>query len=543
MRESIQRLASGLQMAWQDFSPSGRQVASLRAVADRALASLPARPPLNEPPRRVLIDATFDNPNYWLRVGLFRAALGLAGADTFGIVGPYRQRQVRSTLAHFGVNGIFDSAPSPSRLDETSRITDALLNSAPDGRSVLNWRLPCDVSPTIVYDAILKRQRLPSLDVHHPAMRRMCEEAVGRILRVEEVLDACKPDLVITSHPIGMICGPLSDIAVRRGIPVAHLFGLFGVLRFARFGEPDDLVRFYDQPDSDAIDSLPPETAARLREVGMAYLAARMDGRADDLASVYAFQKARAQVDREAICAGFGWDPNKPIVGVYASNWFDWPHQLGMLNFADFLDWTQVTVDVAKEVEEVNWLFKPHPAEAWFGGAALADIMRDMQVGSNIRLTETKWNAAKVMQSIDALVTYHGTAGIEFAGQGGAVLLPDRGKYDTSGFALLATSRDDYVAKLRRTWWKEIDREEVRRRAEVFAGWWFCAPDWQDGFVLGDDACQDALYAEMVEMIAREKRAVTHEVDCIRDWWLSGEMHYHTRKMRLADGYRLSNAS
>ena len=75
------------------------------------------------------------------------------------------------------------------------------------------------------------------------------------------------------------------------------------------------------------------------------------------------------------MCRKFGWDPRKPIVGFYGSNWYDWPHQLGMTQFRDFLDWTHATYQSSCTNNSANWLFKSHPAEDWFGGVSLADVL------------------------------------------------------------------------------------------------------------------------------------------------------------------------
>jgi hypothetical protein len=240
------------------------------------------------------------------------------------------------------------------------------------------------------------------------------------------------------------------------------------------------------------------------------------------------------------MCERFGWDDGKPIVAVYGSNWFDWPHQLGMTQFRDFLDWTEATLIAARRNTRVNWLFKPHPAEDWFGGVTFASMLA-LEGAPHIAISDKSWNNAAVMRSVDALVTYHGTAGIEFAALGKPVFVPDRGKYDDCGFVKVARSRDDYLQQLGCEWWSSIDSDDARRRAELFAGWWFCAPDWQDGFVLPDDSRQDALYDLIPGLVAGNRQMVAREVQTLHDWWAGGHPFYHTWKMAQADGYRLTN--
>lgn len=525
---------------WRNYSPKGRNIARKRAETEAFLDEF-ARKSLDRFSGTVLVDGTFDNPNFWLRYSLFRRALGLAHADEVGLIGPYRRAFVQRTFRQLGIARAVDFTKAPASHAECDRIADALLEAASEPEDVLNWKLPGGVHPSILYDGILKRQRLAALDVCHPSMRDHTREALRTVARAGEILDEVRPNLVVTSHPVGIGCGSLAWLALSRGIPVMLPFGLFGVLRFTRFHRPEDVFSFYDRPSPEEMDTLPSETAAAMTYAGRLYLERRLDGRADDLASVYAFQRSASDIDRHGLCARYGWDPNKPIVAVYASNWFDWPHQLGMTQFRDFLDWIEASFAAARENSSVNWLFKPHPAEDWFGGVTLADLMKQIGSAPHIAVSDKSWNNSRVMMSIDALVTYHGTAGVEFASLGKPVLVPDRGKYEDCGFVKVAQSRAHYLELLGSDWWRNIDRTEVKKRAELFAGWWFCAPDWQGGFVLQDDSRQDALYDAIPQLMRTNRAIVDCEIATIQSWWKSGYRYYHTRKMAQSTAFRLSN--
>jgi hypothetical protein len=212
-----------------------------------------------------------------------------------------------------------------------------------------------------------------------------------------------------------------------------------------------------------------------------------------------------------------------------------------MTQFRDFLDWTEATFAVARESSQFNWLFKPHPAEDWFGGVGLADIMKRMGSAPHIAVSDKSWNNTYLLNSVDALVTYHGTAGIEFASLGKPVLVPDRGKYDDCGFVRVASSRAEYLSLLTQPWWRELDRHDVRRRAEVFAGWWFCAPASQRAFLLADDSRQDELYNIIPQLLANNRAEVAHEIETLSEWWALGHRYYHTWKMARSDAFQLSN--
>ncbi len=524
---------------WRDISPKGRELARKRAKVDAMLDAF-ARSEPQHFDGTVLVDGMWDNPNYWLRYTLLRAALGLARGREAGLLGEFRQRQCRDTFKGFGIGEIhvFAELPAPASCAMLAASLVATLRTPDD---MLDWTLPEDVHPSIVYDGILKRQRRATVDVRHPRLAADVAEALRAIARNRALLDRVKPDLVVLSHPFNFTWGTLARLALSRGIPVVLVFGLFGVLRFARLTNPADLFRFYDRPSRGEIDALPPAQAQAMAQAGRKYLEGRLSGRADDLASVFAFQRSSQQVGRAEICARFGWNPATPIVAFYASNWFDWPHQLGMTQFRDFLDWTEASFAAARDNDRVNWLFKPHPAEEWFGGTSLAEILARFESPKHIAIADKQWNNTAVMRAVDALVTYHGTAGVEFAALGKPVLVPDRGKYDDCGFIKLAHSREDYLGLLASRWWAGMDLEEAKRRAEIFAGWWFCAPDWQGDFVLADDSRQDALYDLIPGLLQRNRKAVERELEELRVWWQSGHPYYHTSKMQRAEQFDTTN--
>jgi hypothetical protein len=540
MRDTI----NAVRAAIRRISPAARaEDAAIQAARDETdvmLAELCAqhqRPFEGE----VLIDSQWDNPNYWFRTALLRAALGLPNGREIAVLGEFRQRQCLRTLKHLGIEYHVSFPDITLDMTPIRQQARTLVASCRNADDVLAWRLPGDMPAAMIYDAILKRQRLASLDVTRADFEDLVVESLAGIARAQRLLDTHDFKLVVISHTLSFTYGAIAWLALKRDIPVVLPFGLFGVLRMTLMKDPQDLFSFYDRPVRAEMEGLPAQRADAMRAIGRQYLEGRFGGRADDLASVYAYQRNNTAIDRESLCRRFGWDPAKPIVGFYASNWYDWPHQLGMTQFRDFLDWTMETFRVAGQTSQFNWLFKPHPCEEWFGGVSLTEILSKMPGASHVRLAEKGWNNTAVMQCMDALVTYHGTAGIEFASLGKPVLVPDRGKYDDCGFVRVAANRAEYLALLSTRWWYGLAADEVRARAELFAGWWFCAPSWQGNFLLADDSRQDELYGIIQGLLRDNLEVVDREVDSLRDWLASGHRYSHTFKMMQVDQFQLTN--
>ena len=485
----------------------------------------------------VLVDAMWDNPNYWIRYALFRAAVGSAGGRELGVLGPYRAVEGRETLGRLGISRAVQVLDLRGDMAAHRQEAERLLSQTATPADVLRWRLPQGVPADFVYDGILKRQRAAIVDLADRRLVGYVTEALASIAAADALLDSDRFELVLLSHAVNFQFAALAWMAVRRGIPVVLLYGNYGVARFVKLVEPDDLYDTTDRPKAADLDGIPEARQQALAAIGSAYLEKRLSGRTDDIGGLYAFQKSSAHVSRDALVERFGWDPDRPVVGVYASNWFDFPHPCGMTHFRDFLDWIQATLSVAQRQRRVNWLFKAHPCDQWYGGVTLSDLVPPLEASGHVQLVPIDWNGAAVLDVVDAVVTYHGTVGIEAAAAGKPVLVADRGWYHDAGFVTWPQSREQYLDALAGDWWKAVDLHATRRRAQVFAGWYFGRPAWQQGFVLEDDPVQAPIYARVPRLFADNPEALRRELDTIRAWFASDRRHYHTFKMSLADEF------
>ena len=211
-----------------------------------------------------------------------------------------------------------------------------------------------------------------------------------------------------------------------------------------------------------------------------------------------------------------------------------------MTQFRDFLDWMQVTLAAACANQDASWLFRAHPCDQWYGGETLSDIM-PKDAPSHVRLCPTGWHGAHVMAASDAVITVHGTAGIEAAMVGKPVMVADVGWYHNCGFAVWPKSAAEYAALLQSPWWAGVDLAPARTRAAIFAGIYFGAPSWQPPMVSGDDSEQAGLYPRLTAWLEQRPSALDRELSTIAGWVMSGERFYHTYKMRNADSYTLTN--
>ncbi|MDP2382632.1 MAG: hypothetical protein Q8N00_07485 [Nitrospirota bacterium] len=480
----------------------------------------------------VLVDGTWDNPNHWARYALLRRALGLSRAREIGLVGPFRSKECSQTFTRLGIKEIvsFDVSRKAQDCQDVAR---GLLSNVKSPRDILSWKLPHGFPPEFLYDGLLKRQRAACVNLADPRLLGYVSELLGCLAVAEHLLKTYDFKLLVMSHVINFQYAALAWMAVVRGIPVVASYGEFGVLRFVKINRPEEMWEATNRPTKFDFEHLSPECVASMATAGRAYIQKRRVGNTKELAAIYSYQKRQQLISRQDICAQFEWDPKRPIIAVYASNWFDYPHMYGMSHFVDFLDWLKATIDAANMNQSVNWLFKAHPCDDWYGGVTLSDLMPAHLLG-HIQQVPKEWNGAALMDAVDGLVTYHGTAGIEFAAVGKPVLIADKGWYHELGIAKWPRSREEYLQSLATEWWKDVDISETSRRAQILAGWHFCRPSWQGGFILEDDPVQSPIYETLPDLWSKNQEVIARELRTIRDWVASPHRHYHTYKMGLA---------
>lgn len=514
------------------YSISSRSSESSRATA---LAMMAALPSIAEEVRGyIILDGSFNNPNYWWRLSLFWAACGKPRA--VGLIGEHQALDCRKILNALGISRVheFGAKNTLHRKDARSLLIDCKSQA-----DLLGLQLPEDFPPATLYDHVLKRQRAATVQLDHPLLEDHVAEILAAIAAAKKWLDVNPPDSIALSHSINPLGAALAWLGQRRKIPVFILFGNYGVPRFWKVNRPADFWHGIDCPNGADIEALTEKQASALAQVGEQYITKRLAGQTTDLATRFAFRGGLSP-GRALLAKQFGWNENRPVVSVYASNWFDYPHAMGMTQFVDFLDWIKVTLEAAIRNTEVNWLFRAHPVDEWYGGVSLNAVFPNVPP-AHVRMCPLDWSGAAVTSFSDALVTYHGTAAIEYAALGKPVLVADRGWYHDCGFVQWPQSRADYVSALGHEWWKSMDIATAKKRAHIFSGWYFCVPQWQENLILLDDSLQGELYSKLLELLKNHDHTIRKELDWIRRWLDSKTNFYHTFKMLNTDSFMLSN--
>lgn len=151
-----------------------------------------------------------------------------------------------------------------------------------------------------------------------------------------------------------------------------------------------------------------------------------------------AFKKG-IKFSKKKLCQKYNWDIKKPIVGVFDHSYTDGLFISGRSIFKTNYEWINYTLNQIKNINDVNWLIKPHPVKSYETHKPLTstEIEFNKIIGNNyknIKLFSSKLNYSDLFDVLSLIITGNGTVGIEFASFGIPCIIANNSHYDHLGF-------------------------------------------------------------------------------------------------------------
>jgi hypothetical protein len=437
-----------------------------RAVLERDLASFRRRygsvlRPKPEPSRGIALLASLSFSTFQVKLeGMIAKALQRQGLDVVAAV-PREGTLVRRYFELFGVERFVmleDYAPSDGEVDVAELLAD--VRSAEDLKR-LRFR-GADVGRQVL--STLSRYRHEgSVDLTDPDARALAEEllpaAMRTTLAAEALLDDVGPELVVFNERNYADQGPVSDVALERGLNVIQFVSGFDddTLVFKRYtaatkgihprslsDESWEIVRRVDW------------TAERQAELD-AEFARRYDKHATFLArwnQGWTREHSRDELQRE-----LGLDPSRPTAVVFSHVLWDANMFYGRDLFRDQEEWFVETVRAAAANDRANWIVKLHPSNVWklrrdgYEGEldevrAIRGRIGELPAHVRLLLPDTEIGTWSLFSVIDVGVTIRGSTGFELPCFGVPALTAGTGFYSGRGFTIDSESREEYLGRL-----------------------------------------------------------------------------------------------
>ena len=238
--------------------------------------------------KNLLLDGGFYNLGYFYRLQLIRSALKSTQTKENAFIWDCNIKVCRHLLKSIGIQNIsfLKKKYDPNLLAKADYLTQKITSK----KDLLRIKLPHLIPGLYLYDMILKIQRKAAVDISDKNLKEYIYKFLYWIKFSEDLLNKCKPDIVILSHSISYQCTPLAWIAAKRKIPTIILGGDFGIPRLWKIIKPNDIFLGTGRPTKKDFKNIPLKKKSSLIFTGKKYIINRISGNSSDISAKYAYQ-------------------------------------------------------------------------------------------------------------------------------------------------------------------------------------------------------------------------------------------------------------
>uniref|UniRef100_UPI00404792C4 capsular polysaccharide export protein, LipB/KpsS family n=1 Tax=Algoriphagus sp. TaxID=1872435 RepID=UPI00404792C4 len=162
------------------------------------------------------------------------------------------------------------------------------------------------------------------------------------------------------------------------------------------------------------------------------------------------------------------------VVFILAHVFSDSPHTSAGMIHLDYYKWIEETIHVIQQskTDGVVWVVKPHPSAALYKEEGMIDRMVENANYPLLKLCPITFNTKSIIDCADALITVHGTAGLEYACFSKPVILTGKPFYSQFGFTVEPVDSQEYYQVLQNVKdLKSLTEEQIDMATHVYAVW------------------------------------------------------------------------
>ena len=322
----------------------------------------------------------------------------------------------------------------------------------------------------LIYDDVLKLSGRRTIERIDGDVRLAIARSYYYYLQYRALFRERRYAYYVSTHTAYSQYGLLCRVALSAGVKVIETTDI--QMAFYESIARDSLPTYHDGIRNSIVVELatPKVDAGALRQAGQAALQRRLASQVNQIDAEKAYRGrvyTKAEL-REAL----GLKPDKKIAFVLAHVFSDAPHLSSGMLHADYYQWLLATLRVCAQVPGVQWVVKPHPSASLYGEDGVVEQMVRDTEARNAVACPRDLNTRSLWECADALVTVHGTAGLEFGCLGIPTVLAGRPFYRGFGFTIEPATLEEYgqaLAALATA--APLSDEQKQRALEVYAVW------------------------------------------------------------------------
>lgn len=258
----------------------------------------------------------------------------------------------------------------------------------------------------------------------------VCAEAADR------AIEWFGPSRLFMSHAVYIDWGPALSVSFAKGIPVAAWVPAYLQDRF--------YFRHIDDPEHSDLTKLSEEAWRQARDAELApaqeaFLDEYIRDRYENKIGLDMQRVADYTPEIAALRAQYTHRPDRPTWGILAHVSWDAVTDYAPMAYDVFEDWIVDTIEHLVALDDVNWLVKIHPHEAFSNPDNGIERLVERAFPSlppHVRMIPAKeaLNPLAFYQFVDGAVTVYGSAGLEMVLLGKPVILAGEAYYSGKGF-------------------------------------------------------------------------------------------------------------
>ena len=322
----------------------------------------------------------------------------------------------------------------------------------------------------LIYDDVIRESKQKTIEAIDGHVTLAVAKSFYFYLQYKRLFRRQRYSYYISTHTAYSEYGLLCRVALMNGVKVIETTDI----QMAVYDHISDeqLPTYHDGIKRSVCSDLndPHVELESLRQEAKQSLAQRLDSKIKQIDAQKAY--IGKVYDKAELSQKLAIEQGHKIVFILAHIFADAPHLSSAMLHVDYYRWLTSTLNVCARSSGVRWVIKPHPSSEIYGESGLVEkLVIDVQ-SSNLSICPADLNTKSISTCADAIVTVHGTAGLEFACLGVPVVLAGRPFYSGFGFTTEPESVTDYERELLAL--KDISplsESQVKKALEVYSIW------------------------------------------------------------------------
>ncbi len=480
---------------------------------------------------QILIEGFWDNPHHWLRSIMIRNAIAYKyGSDLIGLYNHQTKFSTFVLLRSLVKNNLVKISFQPNKKEYFIKKAKNYLNSSKTLKNFIKLKLDYDYPAFYFYDGFLKKYDLGTFEINHPQLIKELAECLESLSFYNDLLNEKKINAVIVSHLITIKFSVLCWMMLHKKIPVFYTFYSNKNMTIQKITKISDMLKpSFDFPTCEEIKNLDEKKKIHFLKKGENYLRDKKKSGEISIFNAYKNMNSKYKNKQDFLKLN-NFEVDKPLVVILGPCLPDFPNFYGTNWFIDYVEWIKFTLDIVKNVKNINWTLKPHPAEIGLGMARLKNIFKEKNLPQNVKYWPEDASSTEAFEFSDLVITARGSSTILYGVEGKKVMSATNSIYSQFKMGININSAEEYKKKL--LGMTDLLKEKFEYKdielAKIFVGIHFTEENKDLNFPYG--FYSQKLYKNINHFINTNLIKIREEINLIRLWENTDHDRYNTYK-------------